>query len=93
MDYLNQLPLTDEEKELIRALETDTPAALYGLIQLTVEGFEIYFGKERTWHLIRFLYPLLSDQDKKTLPYTIPTEDERLELLYAKDKIKKLMNK
>lgn len=92
MNFLDSLPITQEEKKLIQTLETDSPASLYALIQLAVEGFEDYFGKDRTWHLIRYLYPLLSDEDKKLLPISISDED-RLELFHAKDQIKKLMNK
>jgi uncharacterized protein with ParB-like and HNH nuclease domain len=92
MKYLDSLPITEKEKELIRALETDEPATLYMLIRLSVEAFEEYFGKERTWHLIRYLYPLLSAEDKEFLPIDVSDED-RFELFRAKEQIKKLMNK
>jgi len=93
MEWLDQLPLSQEEKELIKSLETHTPASLYGLIRLTPVAFEKYFGKERTWHLVRFLYPLLSSEDEKLLLPTSVGNEQRFELFHARDKIKKLMNK
>jgi hypothetical protein len=85
MNFLDQLPITKKEKELIEALGTETPTALYRLIQLAIPTFEDYFGKERTWHLVRFLYPLLPNNNKDII--------DNEELLHVRDQIKKLMIK
>lgn len=71
-DFIDQLPLTDEEKNKISSLALtggsfSGPAMLYGLISKSINEFEEYFGKGRTWHLIRHLYPLLSVEEKAIL--------------------------
>ena len=67
MDFLNKLPLTDIEKEKLNLLEIGGPAEMYNLIADTIKtdhSFENFFGSERTYHLIRFLWPLLSDEEQ-----------------------------
>jgi len=61
LDFLDTLPLTAPEKEKLRALAVSTPDELYNLIKASADdhSFEKFFGKERTFHLIRFLFPLV----------------------------------
>lgn len=62
LDYLDSLPLTAAEKEKLRTLAVRGPDELYELIGSTLrtdQSFENFFGKERTFHLIRFLFPLI----------------------------------
>jgi len=64
MQFLSQLPLTDQEKQFIVSLGAETPVALYGLVRLAIDAFVECFGSDRTYHLIRYLYPLLSEEDR-----------------------------
>jgi len=59
VDYLDTLPLTEAEKKKLRTLSMN-PDELYELIGSTPKTFEKFFGKDRTFHLIRFLFPLVS---------------------------------
>ena len=68
LDFLDTLPLSEEEKQKLRTLKLRGPDELYDLIGSTIrtdKSFESFFGKERTFHLLRFLYPLVSENTKK----------------------------
>lgn len=66
-NYLDQLALTDEEREKIRSLAATTPAALLSLIQASSVSFSRFFGPQRTQQLIARLKPLLSAEDRERL--------------------------
>lgn len=68
MSFLNGLPLTEFEKEKLSLLKVDGPAEMYNLIADTIKtdhSFENFFGSERTYHLVRFLWPLLSAEEQE----------------------------
>lgn len=68
LDFLDTLPLSESEKIKLRSLRLKGPDELYDLIGATLKtdrSFEDFFGKERTFHLLRFLYPLISEKTKK----------------------------
>lgn len=67
MKFLKELPITNEEAEKLEKLAVETPAALYGLISTSIDEFAEFFGKSRMYHLIRHLYPMLSDEEKSAL--------------------------
>ena len=66
-NYLNQLPLTAEDKEKLRGLAASTPAALLSLIRASHDSFSRFFGPQRTQQLIAWLQPLLSEEERQRL--------------------------
>lgn len=55
LEFLENLPLTAEEKERISVLGATDGAALLAMIQAAPEEFEGYFGRQRTRKLTTML--------------------------------------
>lgn len=64
MSFLEKVPLTSIEKEKLERFLLDDAFDLYSLIVNDMESFSDFFGKNRTNHLIGYLYPLLTDKQR-----------------------------
>jgi hypothetical protein len=59
-EFIEQLPLSEEEKGQLRSLGADSPAALLALIDAARESFERFFGLEKTDSLRRTLQGIMA---------------------------------
>ncbi|HMS44084.1 MAG TPA: hypothetical protein PKE69_27910 [Pyrinomonadaceae bacterium] len=66
-DYLEKLSLTDEEKLKIKRLATDSPAALFSMIEAEPEVFDKYLGEKTARKLKTDLEMLLKPSERKIL--------------------------
>ena len=67
LDFLENLPLTTEEKDKISSLGVSNGAALLSMIQTAPEEFETYFGSQRTRELKALLEESVSAPQRVVL--------------------------
>jgi macrodomain Ter protein organizer (MatP/YcbG family) len=66
-DYLENLPLSSEEKAKINALAVDSPAALLSMIEADPETLNQYLGEKATEKLKASLQTMLKPSEKRVL--------------------------
>ena len=65
--YLDQLPLSEDDRNKLLTLAAPTPAALLGLIQANPPGFRQFFGEASSDRLVSQLEQMLDAQQRLLL--------------------------